>query len=54
MTYVHDVHSNQSEFVVYDAKTMDPTPVARVQLPQRVPYGFTPHSLTEQELQQQL
>jgi hypothetical protein len=25
---------------VYDAKTMDATPLARVRLPRRVPYGF--------------
>jgi carotenoid cleavage dioxygenase len=40
MTYVHDETSNRSEFVVLDASRFDAPPVARVALPQRVPYGF--------------
>jgi carotenoid cleavage dioxygenase len=39
MTFVHDAASDTSRFVVMDARTMDPTPVASVDLP-RVPGGF--------------
>jgi carotenoid cleavage dioxygenase-like enzyme len=39
MTFVHDAASDTSRFVVMDAKTMDDTPVASVELP-RVPSGF--------------
>jgi carotenoid cleavage dioxygenase-like enzyme len=39
MTYVYDAATNASEYVIFDAKTMDQTPVASVQLP-RVPHGF--------------
>lgn len=40
MTFLHDRDKNQSELLIVDAATMDRTPVARVFLPQRVPYGF--------------
>ncbi len=39
MTYVYDASTNSSEFVVLDAATMDPTPIASVPLP-RIPFGF--------------
>ena len=39
MTFVYDAESHTSRFVIFDAKTMDATPVASVQLP-RVPSGF--------------
>jgi hypothetical protein len=35
MTYVHDETTGESDLVVYDAKTMSSTPVARVPLPHR-------------------
>jgi len=38
--YVYDGNSGGSEFVVIDAQDMTAAPVARVSLPQRVPYGF--------------
>ena len=38
--YVYDGHSGASEFVVIDAQNMTAAPIARVPLPQRVPYGF--------------
>ncbi|MEM9036201.1 MAG: carotenoid oxygenase family protein [Actinomycetota bacterium] len=40
MTYVHDDAEGASEFVVLDATDFAAAPVARVPLPQRVPYGF--------------
>ena len=39
MTYVYDAQSDTSSFVIMDAKTMDNTPVASIDLP-RVPNGF--------------
>jgi carotenoid cleavage dioxygenase len=40
MCYVHDEGTNQTEFVILDASRFEGDPVARVRLPQRVPYGF--------------
>ncbi len=39
MTYVYDASSDTSSFVVLDAATMDPSPVASIELP-RIPFGF--------------
>ena len=39
MTFVHDVDTDTSRFVVLDAATMDPEPIASVDLP-RIPSGF--------------
>lgn len=38
--FVHDEHTGRSALRVYDAETLHPEPVAEVQLPGRVPYGF--------------
>ena len=40
MTYVYDDGSGKSEFVIADASDFTKAPVARVKLPQRVPFGF--------------
>ena len=40
MSYVHDEATNETELVVLDASDMAAAPVARIGLPQRVPYGF--------------
>ncbi|MEQ8437665.1 MAG: carotenoid oxygenase family protein [Ilumatobacter fluminis] len=40
VTYVHDLGRNSAEFVVLDAADFDRGYVARVPLPQRVPFGF--------------
>ena len=39
MTFAYDASTDASRFVVYDASTMDDTPVATVELP-RIPFGF--------------
>jgi carotenoid cleavage dioxygenase-like enzyme len=40
MSYVHDETTNETSFTVLDASDLEKPPVARVKLPQRVPYGF--------------
>eukprot|EP00879_Flechtneria_rotunda_P007143 GHRR01007496.1.p1 GENE.GHRR01007496.1~~GHRR01007496.1.p1 ORF type:complete len:469 (+),score=130.83 GHRR01007496.1:762-2168(+) len=40
MVYVHEDATVTSYLNVYDAKTMNPEPLAQVKLPQRVPHGF--------------
>ncbi|MFW2332800.1 carotenoid oxygenase family protein [Ilumatobacter sp.] len=38
--YVYDKGADSSEFVVLDANEVAGAPIARVPLPQRVPFGF--------------
>ena len=40
MTFVYDKAEDRSELVVLDARDVAAGPLARVALPQRVPYGF--------------
>jgi carotenoid cleavage dioxygenase-like enzyme len=40
MSYVHDEGSNETSFTVLDASDLSKPAVAKVKLPQRVPYGF--------------
>ncbi len=40
MTYVYDKSRDGSDFVLYDARDLSAEPVAVVELPQRVPFGF--------------
>jgi len=40
MTFVYDAPNNRSEFVLLDAQHVTGEPLARVQIPRRVPYGF--------------
>ncbi len=40
MTYVYDKARDGSDFVLLDARDIDAEPVATVELPQRVPFGF--------------
>jgi carotenoid cleavage dioxygenase len=40
VSFVIDANTNASEVVILDAKNFSAGPVARVQLPQRVPVGF--------------
>lgn len=38
--YAHDARSDASELIVLDAQHIEAAPLARVHLPQRVPFGF--------------
>jgi carotenoid cleavage dioxygenase-like enzyme len=40
MTFVYDTGNETSELVIVNAQDISSTPVARVLIPQRVPYGF--------------
>ncbi|WP_174764087.1 MULTISPECIES: carotenoid oxygenase family protein [unclassified Anabaena] len=40
VTFVHDENSQTSELVVINAQDMTNEPIARVIIPQRIPYGF--------------
>jgi carotenoid cleavage dioxygenase len=40
LTFVHDTGEEQSELVIVNTQDMAAKPVARVLIPQRVPYGF--------------
>lgn len=40
LTYIHDTVKNSSELLVLEAQNIMAEPVARVLLPQRVPFGF--------------
>jgi len=53
MTYIHDEKTEQSYFVIYDAKTMDSRPVTKVPISSRVPYGFHGLHVTEKQIQAQ-
>ncbi|PON40751.1 Carotenoid cleavage dioxygenase [Trema orientale] len=51
--FVHDENTGKSAVHVIDAKTMSSDPVAVVDLPHRVPYGFHAFFVTEEQLQEQ-
>ena len=53
VTYVFDENTGGSEFVVVDALNMGAAPVARVPLPQRVPYGFHGAWISEERIANQ-
>lgn len=40
ITYVHDEELNRSELIVVEGRDFSAAPVARIQIPVRVPYGF--------------
>jgi hypothetical protein len=54
LTFVSDTQSGASAFHVYDAATMADTPICRVAIPHRIPYGFHALHITEAQLQAQL
>ncbi|XP_010241258.1 PREDICTED: carotenoid 9,10(9',10')-cleavage dioxygenase 1 [Nelumbo nucifera] len=51
--FVHDENTGKSAVNVIDAKTMSADPVAVVELPHRVPYGFHAFFVTEEQIQEQ-
>ncbi|XP_031126411.1 carotenoid 9,10(9',10')-cleavage dioxygenase 1-like [Ipomoea triloba] len=51
--FVHDENTGKSAVNVIDAKTMSADPVAVVELPNRVPYGFHAFFVNEEQLQRQ-
>lgn len=51
--FVHDENTGKSAVNVIDAKTMSAEPVAVVELPKRVPYGFHAFFVNEEQLQLQ-
>jgi carotenoid cleavage dioxygenase len=50
VTFVHDDGSGTSELVVVNAQDVTAEPVARVLIPQRVPYGFHGAWVSEEQL----
>lgn len=50
--FVHDESTGKSAVNVIDAKNMSSDPVAVVELPHRVPYGFHAFFVTEEQLQE--
>ncbi|XP_006664795.2 carotenoid 9,10(9',10')-cleavage dioxygenase [Oryza brachyantha] len=51
--FVHDEKTGKSQVHVIDAKTMSADPVAVVELPNRVPYGFHAFFVNEEQLAKQ-
>ena len=51
MSFVYDCTTEKSEFVMWDAKTMDNQPVVRAQTDVRVPNGFHTYFVHEDELE---
>ena len=40
MNFVYDKATDSSEMVIADASNFEAPPVARIKIPQRVPFGF--------------
>ncbi|KAK4771698.1 hypothetical protein SAY87_032230 [Trapa incisa] len=51
--FMHDENAGKSFTTIIDAKTMSPDPVAVVELPHRVPYGFHAFFVSEGQLKEQ-
>ncbi|XP_049389172.1 carotenoid 9,10(9',10')-cleavage dioxygenase 1 isoform X1 [Solanum stenotomum] len=51
--FIHDENTGKSAVNVIDAKTMSMEPVALVELPKRVPYGFHALFVTEEQIREQ-
>ncbi|MEA5499499.1 carotenoid oxygenase family protein [Limnoraphis robusta Tam1] len=51
VTFVYDENEQQSELVIVDAQNITSEPVARVIIPQRVPYGFHGTWVSQEQLQ---
>jgi carotenoid cleavage dioxygenase len=50
LTLVHDIGRESTDFVVLDAQDFDRGYVARVELPQRVPFGFHGNWVSDQAI----
>ncbi|KAH7570654.1 hypothetical protein JRO89_XS05G0151500 [Xanthoceras sorbifolium] len=50
--FVHDENTGKSSVNIIDAKTMSADPIAVVELPRRVPYGFHGFFVKEEQLQE--
>lgn len=50
MGFVYDKNTGSSELVAYDAATFNNTPVVRLLVPQRVPFGFHATWMNAREL----
>ena len=50
LTFVYDEQRSRSYLEIIDAKTMSSEPIARVQIPERVPYGFHAMFLDEEQI----
>ena len=51
MSFVYDWEAKTSEFVMWDAKTMDEVPVVAVKTKDRVPHGFHTTFVAEKDLE---
>ena len=51
MSYIYDATTDSSEFVILDARDLSNPPVARVPLPQRVPFGFHGNWISDHAVQ---
>jgi carotenoid cleavage dioxygenase len=40
ITFVYDQDQDTSELIILDAQNLESTAIARIEIPQRVPYGF--------------
>ena len=49
LSYVHDPIRDGSDLIIIDASDFQGKPVARVQLPRRVPYGFHGNWIADRE-----
>jgi len=54
LTFVYDTIEEKSELVVINAQDMTSVPVARLLIPQRVPYGFHGTWIADEQLAQQV
>jgi carotenoid cleavage dioxygenase-like enzyme len=50
VTFVYDTSDETSQLVVVNAQDINAEPIARVLIPQRVPYGFHGTWITEEQL----
>jgi len=54
LTFVYNSDSQTSELAIFNAQNINNGPVARVLMPQRVPYGFHSNWVSEEQLQKSI